>query len=179
MTSDSPNSSSSGSPRAPREESVRITGVAPVVGSSSRTTSRRGFVDWLLGTSLGAFAVSALYPVTRYLIPPEVPESSVNSVTLGLAPGDVAPNSGHIFQFGSKPGILVRTAAGELRAFSGRCTHLDCTVQFREDLGHIWCACHNGHFDLSGRNIAGPPPEPLTPFDVNVRGDQIVVTRRT
>jgi Rieske Fe-S protein len=57
------------------------------------------------------------------------------------------------------------------------CTHLNCTVQYRADLSHIWCACHNGHFDLNGKNIAGPPPRPLEAFAVNARGDQIVVTK--
>jgi Rieske Fe-S protein len=96
-----------------------------------------------------------------------------------MAPADLPPNTGVIFKFGSRPGILVRTPSGELRAFSARCTHLDCTVQYRDDIGHIWCACHNGHFDLNGRNIAGPPPEPLEAYDVNVRGTQIVVSRRS
>ena len=64
-------------------------------------------------------------------------------------------------------------------AFSAICTHLDCTVQFREDLSRIWCACHNGHFDLTGRNVEGPPPRPLDAFEVNVRGDEIVVSRKT
>jgi Rieske Fe-S protein len=98
-------------------------------------------------------------------------------VTLSIKPGDVKLNTGQIFKFGSRPGILVRTPAGELRAFSAVCTHLNCTVQYRPDLGHIWCACHNGHFDLNGKNIAGPPPRPLDSFVVNVRGDQIVVSK--
>ncbi len=34
---------------------------------------------------------------------------------------------------------------------------------------HIWCACHNGHFDLN--NVAGPPPRPLDAYVVNVRGE--------
>jgi Rieske Fe-S protein len=59
------------------------------------------------------------------------------------------------------------------------CTHLGCIVQYRDDIGHIWCACHNGHFDLNGQNIEGPPPTPLETYVVNVRGDQIVVSRRT
>lgn len=146
---------------------------------SNDGVTRKGFLDWLLGTTVGGLAAAVLYPVTRYIIPPEVPESAVNSVTVPFVADDLAPNSGRIFKFGSRPGILVKTPGGELRAFSARCTHLDCTVQYRDDLGHIWCACHNGHFDLNGRNIAGPPPEPLAPFDVNVRGDQIVVSVRT
>ncbi|HET8580537.1 MAG TPA: Rieske 2Fe-2S domain-containing protein, partial [Nitrospiraceae bacterium] len=63
------------------------------------------------------------------------------------------------------------------RAFSAVCTHLACTVQYRPDLIHIWCACHNGHYDLNGINIAGPPPRPLEPYVVNVRGDKIVVSK--
>jgi Rieske Fe-S protein len=147
-------------------------------GSGDKVT-RKGFVDWLLGTSAGAFVIAMAYPVTRYIVPPEAEESSVSSVVLPFEVDDLAPNSGRIFKFGTKPGILVKTPNGELRAFSAICTHLDCTVQYRDDISHIWCACHNGHFDLAGRNIQGPPPEPLQGFDVNVRGSQIVVSLRT
>jgi cytochrome b6-f complex iron-sulfur subunit len=140
-------------------------------------TTRRGFVNWVLATSVGAFLVSILYPVARYLVPPRVGESTAATVTLALKPQDVKPNSGQIFKFGSRPAILVRTPAGELRAFLATCTHLNCTVQYRADLSHIWCACHNGHFDLNGKNIVGPPPRPLEAFVVNVRGDQIVVSK--
>jgi Rieske Fe-S protein len=140
--------------------------------------TRKGFVDWLLGTSAGGFLAAVCYPVVRYIIPPEVPESAVNSVTLAFAADEVPSNTGRIFKFGNRPGLIVKTPGGELRAFSARCTHLDCTVQYREDLEHIWCACHNGHYDLNGKNIAGPPPQPLPAFDVRVRGDQIVVSVR-
>lgn len=143
---------------------------------TTRPVSRKRFIDWLLGTSVGGFLAAVLYPALRYWVPPEVPESALSSVTLPFEASDVAPNTGRIFRFGERPGILVRTPEGELRAFSARCTHLDCTVQYRDDLSHIWCACHNGHFDLNGRNISGPPPDPLPSFNVNVRGEQIVVS---
>ncbi len=142
-----------------------------------RGASRRGFVNWLLGTSAGAFLVAMLYPVARYLVPPKVVESTGTSVTLSIKPDDVKPNTGQIFKFGNKPAILLRTPAGELRAFTAVCTHLNCTVQYRSDLTQIWCACHNGHFDLNGQNVAGPPPRPLDAFVVNVRGSQIVVSK--
>ena len=146
---------------------------------SDRSLTRKRFIDWLLCTSAGGLLIAVLYPVTRYIVPPEIPETAVNSVVLKVRPQDVAPNSGEIFRFGSKPGLLVRTASGDLRAFSAVCTHLGCTVQYRGDEGDIWCACHNGHYDLNGRNIAGPPPRPLEEYAVNVRGTQIVVTRNT
>lgn len=139
--------------------------------------SRRRFINWWLGTTAGAFLASVVYPVTRYLIPPQIAESTAASVTLPVKLDEVKPNTGQIFKFGSRPAILVRTEAGELKAFSAVCTHLNCTVQYRPDLGHIWCACHNGHFDLKGQNIGGPPPRPLDAFVVNVRGTQIVVSK--
>jgi Rieske Fe-S protein len=139
--------------------------------------SRRRFINWFLGTSAVAFLLWVFYPVARYLVPPEVGESTAGTVTLPIKPEDVKPNTGQIFKFGSRPGILVRTPAGELRAFTAICTHLNCTVQYRPDLSHIWCACHNGHYDLNGKNIQGPPPRPLDAFVVNVRGSQIVVSK--
>jgi cytochrome b6-f complex iron-sulfur subunit len=142
-------------------------------------STRRKFVNWLLGTSAIGYLAAVVYPIGRYLIPPPAGESVANSVTLPFSPADIGENSGRAFQFGNKPGILVRTPTGELRAFSAVCTHLSCTVQYREDLRQIWCACHNGHFDLNGRNVQGPPPRPLDAFDVNVRGDEIVVSKRT
>ena len=68
---------------------------------------------------------------------------------------------------------------GDVRAFSAVCTHLACTVQYRPDFQHIWCACHNGHYDLQGKNIAGPPPRPLDAYKVDIAGDEVYVTKRT
>jgi len=139
--------------------------------------SRRGFINWILGTSLGGLILAVLYPVSRYLIPPAAGESTAATVTLAVKPEDIPANSGRIFKFGNQPGILLRTPSGELRAFAASCTHLACIVQYREDLSRIWCACHNGHFDLNGRNVQGPPPAPLEAYEVNVRGDEIVISR--
>ena len=140
---------------------------------------RRDLLNWFLGSSLGALLVAILYPIGKYLEPPKVAESTARIVTLSVKPEEVKPNSGQIFKFGSQPGILIRTPEGNLRAFTAICTHLACTVQYRPDLQHIWCACHNGHFDLHGKNIEGPPPKPLEEYTVNVRADQIVVSKRS
>jgi Rieske Fe-S protein len=140
---------------------------------------RRSLLNWFLGTSVGAFLASVLYPVSRFLIPPKVEESSAASVALDVKPAEVKANTGRVFKFGSQPAILVRTPTGELKAYTAVCTHLQCTVQYREDLQHIWCACHNGHFDPNtGKNIGGPPPRPLEAYAVNQRADKVVVSRR-
>jgi len=138
---------------------------------------RRRFVEVLLGSGFVATAAAFVYPVLRYLVPPTTSDLGSDAVVAGRV-GELKPNSGKIFRFGNRPGLLIREASGEYRAMSATCTHLSCTVQFREDLHEVWCACHNGKYNLDGRNISGPPPRPLEAFDVQVRGDEIFVRRR-
>ncbi len=137
---------------------------------------RRTFLDWMLklsGTALGAFV---LYPITRYLVPPRLPEAATRRV-VAAKKDELAPGAFKTFPFGSQPGILIRTHDGQYRAFTAVCTHLGCTVQYRSDQKAIWCACHNGMYDLEGRNVAGPPPRPLERFEVHVVGDEILVDK--
>jgi Rieske Fe-S protein len=139
--------------------------------------TRRSWVSWLLGTSLGVTLFSFLYPVLSYLVPPESSEPSLSEFELDLKASDIPPNSGRIVPIGGKPVLLLRRPSGELAALTATCTHLDCTVQFRADRSDVWCACHNGVYDLKGRNISGPPPRPLTPLEIYVRGEKIVIKR--
>lgn len=148
----------------------------PTNDSSSIKPGRRRLVEVLLGGGLIASVVSFLYPILRYLVPPPVAELGGDEV-VAAKKGELKPNSAKIFRFGSRPALLLLTAEGEYRALSATCTHLSCTVQYRSDLRQIWCACHNGLYDLNGRNVAGPPPRPLDVYQVNLRGDDIVVRR--
>lgn len=159
-----------------------MSGTSATIGARSgemqHRPSRRNALNWLLTVWGGGVIGSILYPIARYLAPPDIPEAATASVSAGSAK-TLAPNSGRLVPFGSQPAIIVRTAAGDLRAFGATCTHLACTVQYRPDLQRIWCACHNGQYDLNGRNVAGPPPRPLEPYDVNVRDDEIVISRKS
>lgn len=138
---------------------------------------RRRFVETLLGGGIIASIISFIYPVLRYLVPPAVTNLGEDEI-VACKVGDLKPNSSKIFRFGTRPGLLLLTAEGEYRALSAVCTHLGCTVQYRSDSQQIWCACHNGVYDLTGRNISGPPPRPLEDFDVHVRGAEVVVSRK-
>jgi Rieske Fe-S protein len=141
---------------------------------------RRTFLDVLLTVGFVSTAAAIAYPVSRFLVPPESGEPVTNSV-VAMKAAALKPNSGAIFPFGSKPAIVVRSTEGELSAFSAVCTHLECTVQFKADTSQIWCACHNGLYDLGGNVTSGPPPRGLERFTVNLRGDagaeDIVVSR--
>jgi Rieske Fe-S protein len=134
-------------------------------------------LSWLLGGGAFASIVSFFYPVVRFLNPPQITEAAVNEVAAGKVQ-DLKPNSGKIVKFGNKPALLVRVTETEWKAFSAVCTHLNCTVQYRESTRQIWCACHNGTYDMSGRVVSGPPPNPLQEFGVNVRGEEIVISRQ-
>jgi cytochrome b6-f complex iron-sulfur subunit len=138
--------------------------------------SRRRFIDYLLGTSAFATLAAIFYPIFRFMVPPNIVEAQQNSVVAGKT-NEIAVNSGKIFKFGSKPGLLVRTQAGDFKAFSASCTHLDCIVQYDPNSKQIICACHNGAYDLTGKNVSGPPPRPLDEFIVKVNGDDVTVTK--
>jgi cytochrome b6-f complex iron-sulfur subunit len=150
-------------------------GTLPSTGNTFRT-SRRRFLDYLLGGGMLLWLGSVLYPVARYLIPPRVSGPDMASVE-AAAVAEMAPGSYKIFRFGRLPGILIRLHDGTFHALSARCTHLDCTVQFRTDTEQVWCACHNGIYDVDGRNISGPPPRPLERFEVVVKDDRVFVRR--
>ncbi len=150
---------------------------ADAATTGPREVPRRHFVNILLGTGLFASAASFFYPVLKYLVPPKVADANSGTV-LAAKVAEMKPNTAKTFRFGARPGLLIQIAPNEYRAMSATCTHLGCTVQYRADLREIWCACHNGMYDLNGRNVSGPPPRPLETFDVQIRGDEIFVRRK-
>jgi Rieske Fe-S protein len=143
---------------------------------TQKKITRREFLNYVLGGGLLAFFSSSIYPLLRYIMPPKGFDTAVSSVVAAKV-GEISRNSGKIFKFGDKPGLLVNTSNGELLAFNAVCSHLNCTVQYDLEASHIWCPCHNGRFDLNGNVISGPPPRALEKYIVNVRGEDIVVSK--
>jgi cytochrome b6-f complex iron-sulfur subunit len=137
--------------------SSRVRSALVEVISGTTRFDRRSFLDAVLGVGFVSTAIAIAYPVARFLIPP--------------ASGEPATASA----------VAVRSADGELHAFSAVCTHLDCTVQYKADISQLWCACHNGYYDLGGNVVSGPPPRALERFALNLRGEpgeeEIVVSR--
>jgi len=147
------------------------------VSTDDYQQSKRDFLKYFLGGGVLVWLAAVLYPILAYLKPPKQGEVEVTSVKAGKVSA-MEKETGTIVRFGNKPDILIRTSAGEFRAFTATCTHLDCTVQFRKDMGLIWCACHNGKYDLNGRNVAGPPPRPLDEYRVIVQGEDIFISKK-
>ena len=137
---------------------------------------RRSFIQTVLGGSLTLVSGSVLYPVFRFMTPPEVSEAETSSVLVGTL-NEMPPGSSKAFRFGTKPGLLVRSETGEMYAHIAVCSHLGCIVQHSKERNGIWCACHGALFDLRGNVVSGPPPKPLTPLNVIVQNDEIFVTK--
>ncbi len=68
--------------------------------------SRRGFLSWFLGTSVGALGASMLYPVVRYLSPPEVPEAAT-SRAVACRESELKINEGRIFRPGAARALAI------------------------------------------------------------------------
>src|ERR1700752_5272968 len=143
----------------------------------AKPKSRRKVLRYLMSGSVGAVWMSFVYPLIRYLIPPAGANITGNE-GLGASVTDLKPNSAKTFRFGNHPALLIRLPDGKYQSMSAICTHLGCTVQYQPESQQIWCPCHNGRYDLQGRNVQGPPPRPLVTFDVKVHGEEIHVSRR-
>ncbi len=130
---------------------------------------RRNFLTWFLGASVTALFASIAYPVTRFLGTPKQPEAATSQVQAGPTNDpDFVEKGFKIVRFGSEPVVVVKLSDADFRAFTAVCTHLACIVEYRKAKHDIFCNCHNGEYDLQGRNIAGPPPRPLAPYQVHI-----------
>ena len=68
------------------------------------------------------------------------------------------------------PAVLVRAQDGEYHAYSRKCAHLGCSVDYDNERRCLTCPCHRGTYDArTGYVVFGPPPRPL---------DQIVLQTR-
>ncbi len=144
----------------------------PIDWPQDHYVARRDFAKFLVLTS-GAFVagqgfIAAQSLVRRREAPPvRAKVASLREVPLGSAATFDFPGP-------HDPCLLIRTGAGELVAYSQKCTHLSCAVVPKIADGVLYCPCHEGYFDLlTGRNIAGPPPRPLPKIEIEVVGDDV------
>jgi len=138
---------------------------------------RRGFLAALGGVSL-VWLGTLVYPVYRYLSPPAATNrfGKTGKVKVDkIAPADVQqPGQGKNGGYAGRGLVVLRTAEGQLRAFDAKCTHAGCNVAFEGT--RMACPCHGGIYDLSGKNVSGPPPRPLTELRVFVENGDLYVS---
>jgi cytochrome b6-f complex iron-sulfur subunit len=130
---------------------------------SQTSTTRRQFLDVILGASLLGWLASIAYPIIRYLKPlPQTGPTGPARLTRDEA--SKLEQSKFVIVPVSGQRVMVLQTGDELHAFSAKCTHEGCTVTFLPGQSVIWCPCHDGRFDLTGRVLSGPPPQPLPKY---------------
>ena len=135
--------------------------------------SRRSFLA-RTGTVLGAgFFGQVLLPLWRYLFPGQSREPDMVEFSDELLAKLQALRPGECLRFawGGFPGLILLARSGEFRIFKGVCSHADCNVSWRMDKNDFFCACHGGRYDEFGKNIAGPPPRPLSKLFLQLERD--------
>lgn len=71
--------------------------------------------------------------------------------------------------------VLLRGLDGEYSAYSRKCAHLGCSVDFDAARRCLTCPCHRGAYDArSGLVLVGPPARPLDPIVLQMQaGGQV------
>lgn len=136
--------------------------------------ARRRFLGGMIGGGAAALAAGMAGPLACYVgnlreePPPEFLE-------LDAKDNELAPGTSKLIAYGQIPVLMFRTPepAAELKTFLATCTHLDCIVGYKPAENCIFCACHEGYYDLEGRVISGPPPRPLGPVYHALRGGKL------
>jgi len=143
---------------------------------NKRPVSRRQFIGALWGISLFALVGQASAALIEYLKPTAAAGGFGSKVTAGqpdeFKPGTVTQvQKGHFY--------ISRLEDGTALAIWWRCTHLGCTVPWRDDEGQFHCPCHGSLYNAKGEVTGGPAPRPLDLFPVEVADGNVVVDTST
>lgn len=147
----------------------------PIDWDEDQYVSRREFFKFVTlasgGLALGTTAVSAyaLLPKDHRVFEP-AKVCLVSEIGVGQSLAFSYPRPQDLC-------LLIRREDGELRAYSRRCTHLSCPVEWQPEKDRLYCPCHNGAFSASdGKVLQGPPPHPLPEIILESRGGEIWAT---
>jgi Rieske Fe-S protein len=96
----------------------------------------------------------------------------------------VMPGSYLYFNYpkANDPAVLLRTTDGQYLAYSRKCAHLGCSIDYDPSARCLRCPCHRGVYDSrNGYVMYGPPPRPLDQIVLQMRagGEVWAVGKRT
>jgi Rieske Fe-S protein len=70
---------------------------------------------------------------------------------------------------------LCRLEDGGFLAVSRKCTHLGCTVPWREKEKQFTCPCHASAFDIRGEVISPPAPRALDIYPITIENNVVKI----
>jgi Rieske Fe-S protein len=134
---------------------------------SEPRTTRRAFCGELLLTSTGLMLAPTLSKVVA------AQDSMIAYPPRKIEGAEVLlPGSSLYFNYPTRndPAVLLRLSENEYRAYSRRCSHAGCSVDFDPRSRYLMCPCHRGAFDARVGNVMfGPPRRPLDEIVLEVR----------
>ncbi len=143
--------------------------------SVNQHSTRRGFLTKILFAWGAATVLPIFYGILKYINPPSTARHGVQNLAVMQAK-DIPSDAPVITKINKQAIIVLRDPVGQIKAFSAKCTHLGCIVQYQADRKIFHCNCHGSEFSLDGKNIAGPAPSPLVPYRVELKSDSVVVS---
>lgn len=139
---------------------------------SQSRLNRRQFLAWSWLVSAVGLLGQAGWGLLRFLRPVNEERGFGGQVVAGQV-GEFAPGSVEHIQRGNF--FISHLDGVGLLAIWHRCTHLGCTVPWREDEGQFHCPCHSSLFDRTGVVTGGPAPRPLDLFSIEIVDGEVVV----
>ncbi|HET7088008.1 MAG TPA: Rieske 2Fe-2S domain-containing protein [Anaerolineae bacterium] len=139
---------------------------------AQKEISRRRFLGFAFGVSLVGLVGQAGVALLQFIKPRSEPGAFGGAVAAG-AVEEFAPGTVSYIQKGRF--YISRLEDGGVLAMWQRCTHLGCTVPWREDEGQFHCPCHSSLFNRNGEVTGGPAPRPLDLFPVRLQDGNLVV----
>ena len=137
--------------------------------------TRRDFLTWLW-VGLGILVLIEFAGVViAYLRPGKRQEKSAESkAIIEAGPVDSFPlNSVTAFVRGRF--YLCRMGDGGFLAVSRKCTHLGCTVPWRDKEQRFACPCHGSAFDIRGDVINPPATRALDIYFLSIENQRVMV----
>jgi Rieske Fe-S protein len=161
-------------------------------GGEAAGMDRRGFVGWAGLALAGAVAVASGVVAIVYAAAPalragkgasadrawsEVPDAAAAADAPARHVVKVVSDAGWAETQATHAVFLDRGADGRPVAFSARCPHEGCQVDWRGEQNRFVCPCHNSQWTRVGARLAGPTKRGLDPLDVREGADGRVEVR--
>jgi len=156
------------------------------IEESPKEITRRNFFLKLSLSLAGLGAAAAAVPVVSALIAPLLEKKNqvwrgvgkVNQFQEGTTTlvrftnADPKPYAGTTAESAA---WLRRNEKNDFIAFAANCTHLGCPVRWEKDAHLFMCPCHGGVYYANGNVAGGPPPRPLTRYEVRVQNNEVQI----
>ncbi len=154
---------------------------------SDSELNRRDFIKVTTGIVGGLIGAAIGLPAIGYLLDPAFKQGAkAGWIPIGKI-ADMQIGTPYPFSFTrtqvngwertstSHGGFAVRRSdsPNDILVLNSRCTHLGCTVNWKDEAQAFVCPCHDAKFSKEGVVLGGPPPRPLdryTQFHVTDAG---------